>query len=446
MKSLYNKFISFIHTIQGKIAFYPTLFSIAGFSFAILMLYLEKKGISAFVLEHVPQLVINNADTAKTLLSFLTGGIISIMVFSFSMVMVMLNQASSNFSPRVLPDLISNRSHQYILGIYLATILYNIFTLVGINPRETDKYQLPGFSVLIGIIFTVICLGAFLYFIHSISQAIQINNILDNIYGKAKERLESLLENESEKAPNFPDSSNWKTYYSSKTGYFQNVAINNLKDVCEDQGIQLKILPFQGMFVLQEIPIIQISKEIDNNLVKQVLSNFNFARGEFVEDNYVLAFKQITEIGIKAMSPGINDPGTALSTIDYLTELFAIRLKKNDRTIFTSKNSDPLIEITTVNFREILYQVMVSYRTYCKHDLSCIQKLFIMFKYLLLQEIHFPEYHDALIEEAKLLYEDTKQTITNATDLKRIEELYQSLPKQGHKQLKNKNSNTENII
>ncbi|EGV42100.1 DUF2254 domain-containing protein [Bizionia argentinensis JUB59] len=429
MKSLYNRFISFINTIRGKIAFYPTLFSFVGFNFAMLMLYLEKEGISAFVIEHVPQLVINNADTAKTLLSFLTGGIISIMVFSFSMVMVLLNQASSNFSPRVLPGLISNRNHQFVLGIYLATILYNTFTLVGINPQETDKYQLPGFSVLIGIVLTVICLGAFLYFIHSISQSIQVNNILDSIYKKAKKRLDQLIEKESENVPDFPDTSNWISYHSSETGYFQNIAKSNLIDICEKENIQLKILVIQGVFVLEGIPIIQVSKEIDEELVKDILSNFNFSRGEFVEDNYTLAFKQITEIGMKAMSPGINDPGTAISTIDYLTELFALRLKKNDRTIFTSDDNErSLIAVTTIDFKELLYQVMVSYRTYCKHDLSCIQKLFIMFKYLLLQQAHLPEYQDALQAEAKLLYEDSQTTIQNATDLRRIEKLYQSLP------------------
>lgn len=428
MKSLYNKFISFINTIQGKIAFYPTLFSIIGFSFAMTMLYLEKEGISAFVLEHIPQLVINNADTAKTLLSFLTGGIISIMVFSFSMVMVLLNQASSNFSPRVLPGLISNRNHQFVLGIYLATILYNTFTLVGINPQENDKYQLPGFSVLIGIILTVVCLGAFLYFIHSISQSIQVNNILDTIYKKAKTRLEYLLEKESEIPPNFPDSSDWKSYYSSETGYFQNIAVANLVSICKEEDIQLKILPIQGLFVLEGVPIIQVSKDINDELVKKILSNFNFAKGEFVEDNYALAFKQITEIGMKAMSPGINDPGTAISTIDYLTELFAMRLKKNDQTIITSGEAS-LIAVSTTNFKELVYQVMVSYRTYCKHDLSCIQKLFIMFKYLLIQEAHLPEYHDVLLAEAKLLYEDTQKSITNSTDLRRIEALYQKLLK-----------------
>ncbi len=427
MKSLYNRLLSFINTIQGKIAFYPTLLSIAGFSFAMLMLFLEKEGISAFVFDHIPQLVINNPEIAKTLLSFLTGGIISIMVFSFSMVMVLLNQASSNFSPRVLPGLISNRNHQYVLGIYLATILYNTFTLVGINPQENDKYQLPGFSVLLGIMLTVVCLGAFLYFIHSISQSIQVNNILDGIYNKAKTRLNFLFEKESDEALSFPDTSDWKSYYSSETGYFQNIAVANLIGICKDENIQLEILPIQGLFVLKGVPIIKVNKAIDDKLVEDILSNFNFARGEFVEDNYALAFKQITEIGIKAMSPGINDPGTAISTIDYLTELFAMRLKKNDQTIITSSD-ESLIAVTTTNFKELLYQVMVSYRTYCKHDLSCIQKLLIMFKYLLLQEAHLPEYHEALLDEAKLLYEDAQKSIHNTTDLKRIDLLFQDLP------------------
>ena len=426
MKSLFNRVFSFFHTIEGKIAFYPTLFAFIGFHFAMLMLYLEKVGISTFIKEHVPELVINNADTAKTLLSFLTGGIISIMVFSFSMVMVLLNQASSNFSPRVLPGLISNKNHQYVLGIYLATILYNTFTLVGINPRDEEQYQLPGFSVLLGIIFTVVCFGAFLYFIHSISQAIQVNNILDSIYKKAKKKLLAILDNEKESAPDFPDTSNWKSYYSTETGYFQKFAANNLLDICTEEDIQIKILPIQGVFVLKGIPIIKVNKEISDELLNKILSNFNFARGELVEDNYALAFKQITEIGIKAMSPGINDPGTAINTIDYLTELFAYRIQKNDRTVLAREEVSRIF-ITTVNFKELLYQVMVAYRTYCKADVSCIQKLFMMMFYLLQQNCKLQSYKKDLLDEAEQLYIDVQQTINNKNDLERIDKIYKKL-------------------
>lgn len=426
MKSFYIKLLSFFKSIESKIAFYPSLFALIGFHFAMLMLYLEKLGISRQVIAHVPELVINNADTAKTLLSFLTGGIISIMVFSFSMVMVLLNQASSNFSPRVLPGLISNKNHQFVLGIYLATILYNTFTLVGINPKDEEQYQLPGFSVLLGIIFTVICFAAFLYFIHSISQSIQVNNILDSLYKKAKNKLLHIIENEEEHAPSFPDTSNWKSYYSKETGYFQKFAATNLLNICNEQNIQLQILPVQGTFILKGIPIIKVNKKIDDDVLDKILSNFNFARGEIIEDNYVLAFKQITEIGIKAMSPGINDPGTAINSIDYLTELFAFRLKKNDHTILSEEDISR-IYITTVNFKELLYQVMASYRRYCKEDITCVQKLFMMMSYLLQQDSKQESYKENILDEAKQLQQDVNKILDNKRDLERVDNLYKNL-------------------
>ena len=155
------------------------------------MIYLEDLGVSKYLVEHLPILVVDNGDTAMTILSALISGLISVVVFSFSMVMLLLSQASSNYSPRLLPGLISDKRHQVILGIYLATILYNIFILFSIQPTG-DKYQIPGFSVLIGILATVVCLYAFIYFIHNISQSIQISNILQGIFDTAKSRL-SLL-------------------------------------------------------------------------------------------------------------------------------------------------------------------------------------------------------------------------------------------------------------
>ncbi|MFD2697564.1 DUF2254 domain-containing protein [Mesonia sediminis] len=427
MRNLYNKLVAFFHRIEENIAFYPSIISFLGFNFAMLMLYLEKRGVSSFVINYVPELVINNADTAKTLLSFLTGGIISIMVFSFSMVMVLLNQASSNFSPRVLPGLISQRNHQYVLGLYVATILYNTFTLVGINPKEDSQYQLPGFSVLLGIIFTVICFAAFLYFIHSISQSIQVNRILENIYNDAKNRLNRLIEGEQKNHKScFPSTDNWHKYYSTETGYLQTFALNNLKLLCLKNEIKIKILPLKGAFVLAGVPLFLVNKSIDDELKEKILENFNFARGEIVLDNYALGFKQITEIGVKAMSPGINDPGTALNTIDYLTELFALRMKKRDETIIY-ENDQALVFLTTVNFAELLYQVLASYRTYCNHDIACVQKLLIMLKYLLLQKIEEDGYKEDLLKEAKNIYQDAQEALTNDTDRNRIGELYQDI-------------------
>ncbi|MDT0642929.1 DUF2254 domain-containing protein [Zunongwangia sp. F363] len=425
MEHLFNKIFSFLNSVQSKIAFYPTVLAALGFNFAFFMMYLEDRGISKYLLETIPVLVVDNGNTALTLLSSFITGLISMMVFSFSMVMVLLNQASSNYSPRLLPGLISDKNHQIILGIYLFTILYCIFILFSIQPTG-DKYQIPGFSVLLGILFTVICICAFIYFIHNISQNIQINNILDKIFKLSEKRLKYLIEAEDGELEEFPDTSGWHEYHTEKTGYFQNVALKNIRHICERENTQVYILPVKGIFVLQGIPVFKSRKELDKETIDEILDNFNFARGELVADNYALAFKQITEIIVKAMSPGINDPGTALNGIDYLTELFALRMLKRDESMI-SKDKKVYIKLSTINFERLMYNVLASIRSYCKHDVILVQKLTIMFMYLKSQKASHSCYYDVIDKEAAALLADAQNAISNERDCEVIMSLAKKL-------------------
>ncbi len=408
MKHFFIRVATFFRTVKSKIAFYPSLIATAGFFLALGMIILEKRGISRNILEVFPMLMVEDGDTALNVLSTCIGGLISMMVFSFSMVMLLLSQASSNFSPRLLPGLISNKRHQIILGIFLATIVYNIFTLFSINSSE-EKYTLPGFSILLGVFFTIVCLSAFIFFIHNISQSIQINNIMDGIYIAAVNRLNEVIEAE-EKAfnlpiPHFPDTSNWYNYGSSKSGYFQNFSIKNIMDICKENDFQVYITVPKGLFVLKNNSILKTSKQLDESVVDDIYSNINFSRGEYIRDNYTLAFKQITEIAVKAMSPGINDPGTAVNAIDYLTELFSLRMKKNDSGVIATEDGIN-IKIAIIRFEDLLYNVMASLRTYCKHDPIVMQKLVLMLKYLINQPTADHSYTTNIDEELKVLIEN----------------------------------------
>jgi len=421
MKKLFIRIFDFFNTIESKIAFYPTLFAISGFFVALLMIYLEQQGVSRKIMDIFPLLMVEDGNTALTVLSACLGGLISLMVFSFSMVMLLLSQASNNYSPRLLPGLISDRRHQVILGIYLSTILYNIFTLFSIEPSE-DKYTLPGFSVLLGIVFTIVCLVAFIYFIHNISQSIQINNILDTIFEYAEKRLQSLIESEKGQTKNFPDVANWYEYKAGRSGYFQNISIKNILRICEDEETRIYITIPKGLFVLKNSIFLKSEKQLDEKVVDSIISNISFARGELVEDNYILAFKQITEIAVKAMSPGINDPGTAINAVDYLTDLFALRMQKKDNGIIVHKESATL-RMAIVSFKELMYNVMASLRTYCKHDPVMVEKLLWMLDYLQKQPATEDNYQKVIKEEMKTLLEQAKNSFDSEWDVLTIDKM-----------------------
>ncbi len=425
MKKIIKRTIAFFNAIKSKIAFYPALLAVVGIGLALLMMSIEQSDVSSIMKEFVPQLIIENGDTALTILSVCIGGLISMMVFSFSMVMLLLSQASSNFSPRLLPGLISDKTHQLILGLYLATILYNIFVLFSVEPDE-NSYSLPGLAILIGITFTLICLCAFIYFIHNISQSIQINNILDDIFDKSLKRLSKIIRDEkdtpSKDSDAFEDTSNWYTYSAKKCGYLQNISIQNVLNFCKNHDIKIYITQPKGFFVQSNGHFIKTNKELEEKSLIELYSYINFSRSELVEDNYILAFKQITEIAVKAMSPGINDPGTAVNSIDYLTELFALRLKKSDNSIYFLDN-ELYLKIATVDFSELIYTTMASLRTYCKHDPVIVQKLLLMLNYLYEQQAYSKKYKECIEREIKLLIDDAKNTFERSADIDRINAL-----------------------
>ena len=422
MKELYNKMLAFINNVKSKIAFYPTLLALAGFLLSFVMAALEEQDVSKKLIETIPQLVLEDGDTALTVLSACIGGLISVMVFSFSMVMLLLSQASSNFSPRLLPGLISDKTHQVVLGTYLATILYNIFTLFSIEPND-EKYTLPGLSILLGIILTILCLCMFIYFIHNISQSIQINNILDSIYEKSKKRLTILLKQEKEEnkttVESFPSSDKWKEYTTKESGYLQNISYKNIIKIAIEKETRIHITIPKGFFVLQHVPLLKSEKELDEETLHKILSNINFSRGELVEDNYILAFKQITEIAVKAMSPGINDPGTAINAIDYLTELFALRMQKRDCGIFIN-DEKAVIKNAVIPFEDLLYNSMASLRTYCKHDPIIVQKLIWMLQYLEKIDAYKNTYKQNVTHELENLIKDAVASFDSEEDIKKI--------------------------
>lgn len=428
MRTLLRRLATFFNTIQGKIAFYPTVLAILGFNLAFFMAWIEETGISQKILENTPQLILEDGDTALTIFSVCIGGLISMMVFSFSMVMLLLSQASSNFSPRILPGLISDKKNQIILGTYLASILYMIFTLFSIEP-EDKKYTLPGVSIIIGIALTILCLAAFIYFIHNMSQSIQISNILDNIYDKSRKRLVETIKTEADhvEVKDFPDSKDWYQYSIDKSGYFQNISYKNIHEICEEEKTKIHILKPKGSFVLKHVSFIASEKELDDETLQRVYSNINFSRGEIVEDNYILAFKQLAEIAVKAMSPGINDPGTAINAIDYLTELFGLRMHKKDTGAIIFDDLQ-YIKIDVVSFDQLLHTVMSSLRTYTAHDPIIVAKLLGMLHYLKNEKhVCAAEYKESVDTEVKNLLNDAKSLIVSKTDRKAIKHLVKNL-------------------
>jgi uncharacterized membrane protein len=337
--------------------------------------------------------------------------------------MVLLNQASSNFSPRLLPGLISEKNNQFVLGFYLGTIVYNIIVLISILPNG-NEYTLNGLSILTGIVFGVSCLGMFVFFIHTISTNIQINNILDKIYVTTKIRLENLIKEERQETKILDvDKGNWDSIKCDIAGYFQGVNIKGMLSEAAELKVNIKVLPYKGKYLLPNMDILLVDEKLNSAQIASLTEYLIFSNTHDGNNNYVFGIKQITEVGVKAMSPGINDPGTAIMTLDYLTELLALRMQLDDFEVYVDDSNEYAVQLHTVDFKDLVYTCLAEYRQYCKHDIILMQKMILLINYLKQQTSKNEEYFKILDNQLIILKEDIENSIKNSADLKKLKML-----------------------
>jgi len=410
--------------IINSIGFYPSLLSVAFLFFAVLTMSVEYLAPIEQFKTLISFILVDSAENARTILSTLAGSIISLTVFSFSMVMVVLNAASASLSPRVVPGLITRKSHQMVLGFYLGSIIYSIIMLININKLDNGNTAIPSLGVLFALVFGLISLGLFVFFIHSISKAIQVDNVLNGLFRQTKKEIQDIINMQNENpVDNFPEFSNWHSINSTTEGYYKGVHTNKLCALLADENIELFITVKQGYFTVKGYPFLKCNKDISENeeLIEKILDCFIFYIEEYISDHYRYGLTQISEIAVKAMSPGINDPGTAVKSIDMLSILLIDRLKINAINYACNQSeASPLLYFHETSFDELLHDNFTPLRNYAKADAYVMTNVIEAFKNILFIANENVDARNSVFNYLNAIVDDINQHIVNEYDRQEI--------------------------
>lgn len=383
MKNWTNLLSSVYYKVINSIAFYPTLITIVFLGFSLIVMNIEYNEVVIEFKNSIERVLVHDANNARLILGTIVGSIISLMVFSFSMVMIVLNSATSTLSPRVIPGLVSDKFHQIVLGFYLGSIIFSLILIVNIDAPTVD-FSVPSLGIFLSMLLTIVCLALFVYFIHSISQKIQVGYILNEIYNNTKRELEK-VHNEDAKIES-PNTETWNKLAANKTGYLKKISKRGIHQYCVEHDIRVKIDVPIGFFVVQGYPFLKVEQDLDEKTLDGLRTFFVMYQEERVTDHYSFGFKQISEIAVKALSPGINDPGTALKAIDFLSDLFATMVKVDELNYVRtdSDEQNPRVFINPLSLEQLMNQVLIPIKEYGKNDISVILSLLNCFKYMLI--------------------------------------------------------------
>jgi len=423
MSAVTNRLFRLYHRVTGSIAFYPTLIAVGLASLCVVTIVLEMTWLQPYK-EDLDLGLVKNADNARLILGTLVAGIISLMVFSFSMVMVVLNSAASSLSPRVIPGLISSRSHQVVLGVYLGTIINSLMLISTI--QEGDDINVPSLGIFLALGLAVICLCLFVYFIRSISLSIQVDFILNRVYKQTLAQLRTRRRQlQDSHGPAWPDDAQWSVVRARRSGYFKALNVTAAHDVLDEHDARMTVQVHYGFFVMPGHPLMRIDRELDDDCTNRLLDCFDFYVEEYAHRHFFFGFKQIVEIAVRALSPGINDPGTAIKAIDMLSVLLAERMEMPDHEVAHAQDR-PRIFIRELNLHQLLQMTFGPQRRYGADDLQVLQALLQACKNLL-YAAKDADTERVLLRHAQAVVDQAAISLTGVLDREAMVEAVQSL-------------------
>lgn len=264
------------------------------------------------------------AESARAVLSTIAGSMITVAGTTYSIVIVALVLASTQFAPRVLRGFMRDRRNQVILGFFIATFTYCLLVLRAVRGTTNDEF-VPGTAVTGGVLLALISLGMLIYFIDYISHNIQVSSIIATIAQETVQQIQRLYPTAWSEATDTytapqPGEAAWAAIAANTSGYMEFIDYDELAARMIRGDMVLRVERVVGDFIIAGTPLAYVAPAAKHSaeLQAQINDAFALGRNRTMQQDIAFGIRQIVDIALKAISPAVNDPTTAVNCIDYL--------------------------------------------------------------------------------------------------------------------------------
>jgi uncharacterized membrane protein len=218
-------------------------------------------------------------------------------------------------------------------------------------------------------VLTVVDIFLFIYFLHYVTQSVKFGTIIERIHKNTFHTLQRICTTEKPKSFEPPEGDP-QIIYTISSDYYQGCNANQLlKFACRHNGV-IQFLHPAGTFLLKGMPLLQFysSVKLTEEDIKQMMEAIDFYIGQPIHVNPYYGYHQLAEVAVKALSPGINDPETAVLSLHALTDLFLYRLHHNIQTVFVDKEGLPRITSVEYSFEPLFAECYYPIWDYGRKD------------------------------------------------------------------------------
>jgi len=432
-----TKLLNFWHSFSSSYWFVPAFMATISIALSL--------GTTAFdtviprdVTEKIGWLYSGGPEGARSILSTVAGSVITTAGVVFSITIVVLSLTSSQFGPRLLGNFLRDTGTQVVLGTFIATFIYCLLTLRVVRSGDSGSF-VPHLSITIAFVLALASTAVLIYFIHHITTSIQADSIITAVYRDLDAAINRHLPEQQEHEAGEPgrndvraslpeefDRDGWPVA-SDNSGYLQAIDYDGLMRTAVENDFILSLHSRPGKFIAAGEHLITVwpREHWDENLTAQVNSSFIQGRQRTDEQDLEYSIHQLVEVALRALSPGINDPFTAMTCINWLSAaLGRIAQRKFPSAYSYDEKGNLRLVSVTVSFAEIVEAAFGQIRNAAVNHVQVILCLLDAIV-AIAPHIRVAERRKVLEHHAELVMQSGRELAHVKDDRRAIEERYE---------------------
>jgi uncharacterized membrane protein len=324
----------FWESLTSSLWFVPAIMTVIALCLALLSIALDD------VLESKMRWAYGGGpEGARAVLAAIAGSMITVAGVAFSIMIVALTLASQQFGPRLLRNFMRDTGNQVVLGTFIATFTYCLIVLRTIRGSESEF--VPHVSVTLAIVFALASLGVLIYFIHHAAVSIQAPEVIALVANDLEQGIERLFPEKLGHAPQDDQKSlsqeilndfetRGGTIAATESGYLQSIDNSKLMAVAQDKDLVLLVKCRPGDFVVSGGELAKCQpRGVDEDTAKAIQRAFIFGTQRTHLQDVEFSIEQLVEVAVRALSPGVNDPFTAINCIDRLAAALCLLAQRS---------------------------------------------------------------------------------------------------------------------
>ena len=383
------RLLALVHDIRASYWFIPSVMVAAAIALCIGATALDARIGSGWI-ESVPWLYANRPEGARGFLTTVAGSMIGVAGVTFSITIASVVYASGQYGPRLLTNFMSDRGNQVTLGTFIATFVYCLLTLRSIRAEgeaaEAAGAFVPHVAVTVGMGLAMASVGVLIFFIHHVPESIHVSNVIAGIGRDLRAKVDTLFPErigraepgEEAEASDAVRTEMPEGFYDDAepvaadgAGYVQAIDVDAMLEAAEAHDLLLRLRHRPGDFVASGDALVLAwpSASLSPEACETLRTAFAWGRHRTAIQDVRFLVNELVEIAARALSPGVNDPFTAISCLDWLSAALKCLAERE----FPSADryaADGTLRVVAepTTFREFAGQVYGQLRPYVSAD------------------------------------------------------------------------------